>query len=70
LVSNIGADGEGTHVSATQNFEVELWQKHLVLQDIPVTHNQVAYGIFERYFRSIRPTVLETMAKRLKKWIP
>jgi hypothetical protein len=70
LIRNIGADGAGTHVSATQDFEVELFQKHLALKDIPVAHNQQAYHIFEKYFRSIRPSVLETIAKRFKKWIP
>jgi hypothetical protein len=70
LVSNIGADGEGTHVSATHDFDVQLWNQKIALEDIPVEHSDEAFAIFVRYFKSIRPSVVQAIAKRLKKWIP
>ena len=57
LVKNIGADGEGTHVKATNVYDSELSDKKIYLKLISTKEDEEAKYAIKEYFDSIRPSL-------------
>ena len=57
LVKNIGADGEGTHVKATNVYDSELSDKKIDLKLIRTQEDEEAKYAIKEYFDSIRPSL-------------
>lgn len=68
LVRNIGTDESGTHCNDTSVYETEMAVSPVRVEPIPVEEDGAAWEEFERYFRSIRPTLFRKILQRLKRW--
>ncbi len=67
LVTNIGADGSGAHFGSTTDYDVRLTEKPIRLDKLPLEESIEARKLIERYFRSIRPTLLRRLKSRIRK---
>ncbi len=51
LVSNIGFDNSGTHSGQTKIFEQRNYNQKIIIKDLLVENNQIAYKAFQNYFK-------------------
>jgi len=67
LVHNIGTDESGTHCADTRVYDTAISNKPVRVGGINITENPVALGVFENYYRSIRPSLWRQLLKYLRK---
>ena len=74
LVQNIGIDGSGTHCSATNDFDVELSSRRILLKQIPLQENKQARKIIVRalkpktgFFTKLKRKIRERKARKQRK---
>lgn len=67
-IQNIGNDDSGTHCSTTDVFHVKLNDKYK-MEKIEVIENMIARDKIEKYFLSIKKTILEKVKFMLKRLI-
>lgn len=67
LVRNIGVDGSGTHSGDVDMFDSGLADARIPVGPIALTENLQARAAFERYFRSLQPTVTQRIHRRLRR---
>jgi len=65
LVTNIGADGQGTHTKKTDDYLTEVYNKPLRVGNIPIEENSLAFKAFGKYFISIKPNFIKILAKKV-----
>jgi len=65
LVTNIGADGSGTHVGSTTVFDIDFTEDKVLVENIPLQEHHKARQIFAHYFRAITPTLLRRFKSRI-----
>lgn len=70
LVQNTGTDGGGTHVGSTEKYKIELQQQPVMLNDIPVEHNNKAFTAFADYFRATHHNALSRLLMKIKYNLP
>lgn len=66
LVRNIGTDDSGTHCADTSVYETDTAAVPVRVGGIAVAEDLGALEEFERYFRSIRPSLFRKILQRLK----
>lgn len=64
-VQNIGADGTGFHVGATQSFEHTNWGEHIGVGGGVVVESAPSRAAFARYFASLQPSLPRRVFGRL-----
>lgn len=67
LVRNIGVDGSGTHSGDVDMFDSGLADAPIAVEQIALAESLQARAAFERYFRSLRPTVTQRIQRRLRR---
>ncbi|MFB6454365.1 sugar transferase [Chitinophaga sp. Hz27] len=69
MVENIGMDASGTHMDANDavSFKVQLADKPVLLEKIPVEASPKGTSAFEAYFNSIKLSLFQKVMNRLKK---
>ncbi len=55
LVQNIGNDNSGVHSSSTNNFDVELYNQPIEINNINTKQSEVGYQAFANYFEATNP---------------
>ncbi|MGE3613202.1 MAG: glycosyltransferase [Sulfurimonas sp.] len=65
-VHNIGLDGEGTHCSATNQFDVIL-QNNYIMHRIEIKENMLAKAKIEQFFKSLSANIIQKVKKYLRK---
>lgn len=65
LVKNIGFDSSGTHNRTTENFNVELGQKPVQLQRIPIKENAAVRESLKKFHKN-RTSLLNTVINRMR----
>lgn len=67
LVSHAGADGTGTHCGQGEGVEDEISVEPVAVASIPIEEDGPAREEIKKYFRSIRPTLFQMTAGRIRK---
>ncbi|MEO8005026.1 MAG: glycosyltransferase [Betaproteobacteria bacterium] len=67
LVRNFGFDDSGTHSGETGEFDVILSDTPVRVVRLPLSENPRALTAFENYYRSIKPTLLKRLRRRVRK---
>ena len=67
LVENIGADGSGTHMGATDVFDVNLTGEPVAVSRIATEENVVARTLIAQHFRASRPSLLRRLRNRIRR---
>ena len=66
-VQNIGADGSGQHVGATDIFFHREWGQPVSVENIPIEESLVARPAFIQFLRSTRPSLIRRAWHRLQR---
>lgn len=69
LVKNIGNDNSGTHSNTTNRFDTDISSVPVRVDKIPLEENQVAREAFKTFFRSLKPSICQRLAGRIKRVI-
>jgi acetyltransferase-like isoleucine patch superfamily enzyme len=69
MVKNIGFTGEGTHCGCTDVYDVQLNEKPLLINKIPLEENKYAAKQMEKYFRSIKKSYLSRVINKINKLV-
>jgi hypothetical protein len=69
LVTNIGADGSGTHIGSTTVFDIDFAEEEVLVKNIPLKEHHKARQFFSHYFRASNPTLLRRVKSRLSSLI-
>ncbi len=67
LVKNIGNDCSGTHCNATDKFDTDISREPVRIEKIPLEEHKVAREVFKKFFRSLRPSISQRVANRIKR---
>ena len=67
LVRNIGHDGSGAHSGDVDAFDSGLADRPIKLEAIELAESAVARAAFERYFRSLHPSLAERVLRRARR---
>lgn len=67
LIFNIGLDASGTHSSITTVYGTEVSMEPISVKNIPVEENIIALNKIENYLKSIKPSFVSLIIKRVKK---
>ncbi len=65
LVQNIGMDSLGTHSTATNAFEVNLADRPVTIDAIPLLEEPVVLRELDIFFKSLRPSLVRRIVNRL-----
>lgn len=68
LVQNIGFDGSGIHSGVSSKWDVEISYRPILVETQPVIQNKEAYEQFKLYFQSLKPSLLEKIKNRIKRF--
>lgn len=66
-VQNIGVDGSGMHVGATNAFTHRAWGRLVRVDAIPIEESAVAREAFVQFLRSTRPSLLRRALTRVRR---
>ena len=69
LVQNIGNDNSGTHCGSTDALDVNIADKPVLIGDIKVVSNRLAYEKISRYFKSLQVPMYRRLASKIKSMI-
>jgi len=69
LVKNIGFDSSGTHLGTSNDFNVHISEKNIVVRPIPIEESIIARKAFEKYFELIKPNILQKIYTEIKQLI-
>jgi hypothetical protein len=67
LIQNIGIDGSGIHSGDDDVFNGGMTNSPIRVEPIALTENLQARAAFERYFRSLHPTISQRVRRRLRR---
>lgn len=67
LIDNIGQDSSGTHGKDSGFYRTKTSDRKIEIGEIPVEENREARKVFEKYFNSLKPSLLKRALLRLKK---
>lgn len=68
-VRNIGTDGSGVHVGATESFEHGVWGKPVDLAPIPSQESVAARRVFAAFLYGLRPPLGARILRRLQRLV-
>ncbi len=65
LVNNIGGDTFGTHTKSLKEFQTSLGQSPVKVEKLPPIENKESRSAFVAFFKSIKPSIIITLMKRI-----
>ncbi len=65
LVNNIGGDASGTHTKSLKGFQTTLAQSPVGVEKLPPIENKESRSAFVEFFKSIKPSIVITIMKRI-----
>lgn len=68
-IQNIGTDGSGVHVGATESFEHGVWGKPVDLAPIPSQESVAARRVFAAFLYGLRPPLGARILRRLQRLV-
>lgn len=70
LIQNIGQDGSGAHRGNSNKHKIVLSESKIEVKSIPLSVNKKNVEAFEKFFRSLKPSIFEKIMFRIKKITP
>lgn len=67
LVHHIGGDGSGTHCGSTSRLDVELADRPVAVEEIPLTENSQAREKVREFLTTLKPSLLERIICLVKR---